>query len=78
MNEPGQRALQEGLVDAVGFVAGALIGWGLGRWLGFDFLTQPGYGASVLIGIALVGLGGGLGVAAMRRLASGLQAKDKR
>jgi hypothetical protein len=77
MKEPGQRALQEGLVDAVGFVGGALIGWKLGRWLGFDFLTRPGYDMSVLIGIALVGVGGGLGVAAMRRLASGLRTKDK-
>ncbi len=35
------QALEEGLVDAAAFFAGAWIGWQLGRWLGLDVLA-PG------------------------------------
>ena len=58
--------LVEGLADAVGFVGGALAGLWLGRLLGMDAL-QEGYGGTSLIGIALVGLGGGLGLHLARR-----------
>jgi len=69
-NEPVRHALSEGLIDAAGFVGGAVLGWLLGRWLGIDFISEPGYGPRVLLAIALVGLGGGLGVRALRQLAS--------
>lgn len=59
--------LKEGLGDALGFVAGSLAGYGLGRWLGFD-LFASGYGSSSIVAIVLVGLGGGLGLQVMRRL----------
>ncbi|WP_092950113.1 hypothetical protein [Paracidovorax konjaci] len=60
------RLLAEGLADAAGFVLGALAGFGLARWLGFDVFA-PGYGAASLIGIAMTGLGGGLGLQLARR-----------
>ena len=62
MDKTTANALAEGLTDAAGFLAGALAGTLLGRWLGFDFLHEPGYGTNVLIGILLVGLGGGSGI----------------
>ena len=58
--------LLSGVADAVGFVGGALLGFWLGQALGFDIFA-PGYGAASLAGIALVGLGGGLGVHASKR-----------
>jgi len=65
MGTPG-KLLAEGLGDAVGFVAGALSGHGVALLLGLD-LFAPGYGAGSLAGIALVGLGGGVGVTVARR-----------
>ena len=67
MDKATSNALAVGLTDAAGFLVGALAGALLGRLLGFDFLNQPGYGISVLIGIALVSVGGGLGLQAARR-----------
>ncbi len=61
-----KRLLVEGLSDAVGFVGGALLGWGAGLLLGLDIFAQ-GYGTRSLFGIALVGLGGGLGLHGARR-----------
>ena len=58
--------LQEGLIDAVGFVVGALAGMLLGQLLGFDIFAA-GYGTSSLVGIALCGIGGGLGLQLARR-----------
>ncbi len=49
------KLLANGVADAVGFV-----------WLGVDIFA-PSYGTGSLIGIALVGLGGGLGLHAARR-----------
>lgn len=57
--------LIEGLSDAAGFLCGALLGWGLGRLVGAD-VTAPGYGWPVIVGIALIGLGSGLGPQAAR------------
>ena len=56
-----QQLLLEGSSDAIGFVGGALLGWGLAYVLGLD-LFAPGYGASSIAAIAMVGLGGGLGL----------------
>jgi hypothetical protein len=60
------QALKEGLIDAVGFVVGALIGMFAGKLLGLDVFAT-GYGASSLFGIALCGIGGGLGLQLARR-----------
>lgn len=56
-----QQLLLEGGSDAVGFVGGALLGWGLSHVLGLDLFAQ-GYGAGSIVAIAMVGLGGGLGL----------------
>jgi hypothetical protein len=55
----------EGVSDAVGFVVGALAGYGLGWLLGFD-LFAPGYDTTSIVGIVLVGIGGGAGLQAAR------------
>ena len=61
-----QQLLLEGSSDAVGFVGGALLGWGIAHLLGLDLFAQ-GYGAGSIAAIALVGLGGGLGLKLARR-----------
>jgi hypothetical protein len=58
--------LLEGVSDAVGFVTGALLGYGLGTVLGLDIFA-PGYGNASIGGILLVGLGGGGGLQLARR-----------
>ncbi len=58
--------LFEGLTDAVGFVGGALLGYGVGVVLGLDIFSS-GYGPAQLGAIALVGLGGGGGLHLARR-----------
>ncbi len=62
--------LLEGLTDAAGFVAGALIGFAIARLLGLDPLAD-GYRNSTLGGIVLCGLGGGAGVHLARRWRAG-------
>lgn len=59
--------LKEGAIDAVGFVVGSLIAFFIGRWLGLD-LFDAGYGWKSTGAILMAGLGGGLGVAAARRM----------
>ena len=54
-------ALAEGLVDAAGFVGGALAGWQLGRWLGVDVLAPGDWTLRTLAGWLLLLLGCGLG-----------------
>ncbi len=61
-----RQLLVNGVADAVGFVGGALLGFWLGQLLGLDIFA-PGYGTGSLVGIALVGLGGGLGLHGARR-----------
>ena len=56
------------LAEAVGFVGGALVGYWLGRWLGFDLL-RDGWDNVSVIAIAAVGLCGGIGLGAGRRWA---------
>lgn len=68
-----KRALLEGVIDALGFVAGGLAGGLAARALGFDFLQAQGWGGDSFVGIALVGVGAGLGRALARRLAQGKQ-----
>ena len=58
-------SLIEGLTDALGFVMGALLGYGFGVAFGLD-LFAPGYGTGSIIAIMLVGLGGGMGLQAAR------------
>jgi hypothetical protein len=59
------KYLAEGLTDAAGFVIGSLLGYGLGQWLGLELFAE-GYSGSSIVAIALVGLGGGLGLQAAR------------
>ena len=58
--------LIEGLSDAIGFVGGALLGFWIGRLLGFN-IFDAGYSNSSIFGIVLVGVGGGLGLQLARR-----------
>jgi F0F1-type ATP synthase assembly protein I len=65
----------EGVTDAIGFVTGALVGYGIGLVLGFDVFS-PGYETSSIIGIVLVGIGGGIGLQiarATRRRSAGAE-----
>ena len=60
-----RQLLIEGLSDAVGFVGGALAGYWLGQFLGWDIFSE-GYDGSSIGAIVLVGLGGGGGLQAAR------------
>ncbi len=60
-----ESPLLEGVTDAIGFVVGALAGFGVGHLLGFDVFA-PGYDTSSIVGIVLVGVGGGAGLQAAR------------
>ena len=70
------KLLLEGLSDAVGFVGGALLGFWMGRLLGWDIFA-PGYSNASLGGILLAGLGGGLGLQLARRWRARNAPKDK-
>ena len=61
-----QRLFSEGATDAVGFMAGALLGYGIGYVMGLD-LFAPGYDSASIFAIALVGLGGAAALVLMRR-----------
>ena len=63
----GKSLLMEGLTDALGFLVGASLGWWLAALLGFEVATE-GYGVSRMVGVALVILGGSLGLKQARRL----------
>jgi ABC-type uncharacterized transport system permease subunit len=69
------KLLGEGLTDALGFFVGALAGALIARVIGFDFL-EPGYGTKVLIGLAMVGAGGGIGIQIARRQRARHDTKD--
>jgi len=58
--------LLEGLTDAIGFVAGVLVAYGLALVLGLDPMGQ-GYGARTIAGILMAGLGGGIGLHLAKR-----------
>jgi hypothetical protein len=57
--------LLEGLTDAIGFIVGSLLGYGLGVALGLNLFAE-GYGTGSIVAILLVGLGGGMGLQAAR------------
>ncbi|WP_280152663.1 hypothetical protein [Piscinibacter sp. XHJ-5] len=76
MASDGSRALIEGLTDAAGFFIGGLAGAWLARMLGFDFLA-PGYGGSVMVGLLMVGIGGGIGLRAARAFRARLAAREE-
>jgi hypothetical protein len=61
-----KNLLAQGLGDAVGFVVGALLGFFVGQLTGCD-VFEAGYSVRSMVGIALVGLGGGMGLQAARR-----------
>jgi hypothetical protein len=73
MPQDFDRAMREGLADAVGFVGGALAGWWLGRQFGIDFIASSEWNAQQLVGLALIVGGCGVGRAIARRL----MVKDK-
>ncbi|PZP35130.1 MAG: hypothetical protein DI603_04420 [Roseateles depolymerans] len=62
------RALREGLADALGFFVGALAGWGLGRWLGVDFVASTEWNAAQVGALLLIVAGCGAGRWLARRL----------
>jgi len=62
----GKSLLIEGLSDAAGFLGGALLGWWLAALLGFE-VASDGYSSSRMVGVALLILGGSLGLRQARR-----------
>ena len=56
-----RAALAEGLLDAAGFVGGALAGWQLGRWLGCDVLAPGPWDMRAAAGWLLLLAGCGAG-----------------
>ena len=71
-----RNPLLEGVSDAVGFVGGALLGFWVGRLIGWNIFAS-GYGTDSIGGILLVGLGGGLGLQLARRWQANQQAKSE-
>ena len=69
--------LAEGLTDAIGFVAGALVALFIARLLGFDPYA-PGYDGNVMVGIVLLGLGGGVGLQLARRWRAAVARKTEK
>jgi hypothetical protein len=67
------QLLKQGLFDAIGFLIGTALGYGAGQLLSID-LFAPGYSMMSLLGIALIGIGGGMGLQASRFL---LQKENK-
>ena len=55
------KLLLEGVSDAVGFIGGALAGYWIGQFIGWDIFSE-GYSGTSIGAIALVGLGGGGGL----------------
>ena len=62
--------LKQGLFDALGFLGGTLLGYGLGQLLSID-LFAPGYSLMSLLGIALIGIPG-TGKSLTARMIAGL------
>lgn len=68
MAQDFDRAMREGLADAVGFVLGALAGWGLGRLFGIDFIASTEWNVRQVTGLLLIVAGCGVGRLVARRL----------
>ncbi len=68
MAQDFNRAMREALADAVGFVGGALAGWGLGRQFGIDFIASTEWNAQQMLGLLLIVAGCGVGRWAARRV----------
>ncbi len=73
MAQDFDRAMREALADAVGFVAGALAGWWLGRQFGIDFISTTDWNAQQMVGLVLIVGGCGVG----RFIARKLMLKDR-
>ncbi len=61
MPRTARAALTEGLLDAAGFVGGALAGWQLGRVLGCDVLAPGPLDVRMVVGWVLLLAGCGAG-----------------
>ncbi|MFT7774763.1 hypothetical protein [Roseateles sp.] len=68
MAQDFDRAMREALADAVGFVAGALAGWWLGRQFGIDFISSTDWNAQQMAGLVLIVAGCGVGRFVARKL----------
>lgn len=68
MAQDFDRAVREGLADAVGFVGGALAGWWLGRLLGVDFINSDEWNVQQMGALVLIVVGCGVGRFVARRL----------
>ncbi|HEY0953785.1 MAG TPA: hypothetical protein VGE36_03440 [Roseateles sp.] len=68
MSQDFDRAVREGLADAIGFVGGALGGWWLGRLLGVDFIASDDWNAQQMGALVLIVVGCGVGRWAARKL----------
>ena len=68
MAQDFDRAVREGLADAIGFVGGALAGWGLGRALGVDFIASDDWNAQQMGALVLIVVGCGVGRWAARKV----------
>ena len=73
MAQDFNRAMREAVADAVGFVLGALAGWGLGRQFGIDFIATSDWNTRQILGLVLIVAGCGAG----RWLARRLMLKDQ-
>jgi len=68
MAQDFDRAMREGLADALGFVLGALAGWWLGRQFGIDFIHSSEWNTRQVVGLLLIVAGCGVGRLVARRL----------
>jgi hypothetical protein len=68
MAQDFDRAMREGLADAIGFVGGALAGWWLGRQFGIDFIASSEWNAQQMLGLGLIVAGCGAGRWAARKV----------
>jgi len=70
-----RQLLMEGVSDAVGFIGGALAGYWIGQFMGWDIFSE-GYSGQSIGAIVLVGLGGGAGLHIARAWRRAQSAKD--